>query len=444
MTRYSVVGLGKLGACMATAIASRGHSVVGVDVEPSIVALVARGSAPVVEPGLQELMTAHRERLRATARMDDAIADSDVTFVVVPTPSDPSGGFSVRYAASAFEAIGAALARKDAYHLVVLVSTVLPGSTRTVLLPALEAASGKSAGRDFGLCYSPEFIALGSVIRDFLNPDLVLIGEHDARAGETLERAYSEIVTNGAPTRRMSIENAELTKISLNSFVTMKISFANMIADLCERIPGGDVDVVTEALGHDRRIGRRYLTGALGYGGPCFPRDDLALGHFARSVGTTAELPDATDRANRRVVEALLERLRPLAGSGRTAAVLGLAYKPGTPVTEASQALELAQGLARTGATVLTYDPLACDEATAHPLDECIARADLLVVASPDPAFRALSPAQLARLKRGATVIDCWRILDEAAVVAAGARYVAVGRGAGDEATRRLREVSSP
>ena len=129
-----------------------------------------------------------------------------------------------------------------------LTSTVLPGTTRQALLPVLERASGKRAGADFGLCYSPEFIALGSVIRDFLNPDFTLIGEIDARAGDMLEAYYAQVMANHAPARRMSLENAELAKISVNSFVTMKITFANMLASLCEAIPGADVDVVTQAL----------------------------------------------------------------------------------------------------------------------------------------------------------------------------------------------------
>lgn len=427
--RVSVVGLGKLGACMAAAIASRGHDVVGVDVSPTTVELVGRGVPPVVEPGLAELMTAHRERIRATQSFDEAVADSDITFVVVPTPSEPSGDLSVEYVASAFRSLGQALARKRSYHLVVLTSTVLPGSTRNALLPVLEEASGKRAGADFGLCYSPEFIALGSVIRDFLAPDFLLIGEHDARAGETLENAYRGIVTNAAPVRRMSLENAELAKISLNSYITMKITFANTLADLCERLPGGDVDAVTDAIGLDLRIGRRYLTGAVGYGGPCFPRDDLALAHFARTIGAMPDLAEVTDRVNRRVLAALVERVRAAVRPGATVAVLGLAYKPGTPVTEASAGIELARALGGAGVRVLTHDPLAFDESTSRPLETCLEEADVVVVATPDPAFRSLTREQWSRLKKGATVIDCWRIVDPAVIEGARGTYVAIGRG---------------
>jgi UDPglucose 6-dehydrogenase len=176
---------------------------------------------------------------------------------------------------------------------------VLPGSVRHGLLPVLEKESGKACGRDFGLCYSPEFIALGSVIHDFLNPDFCLIGEQDERAGKRLEACYLEIMANRPPCRRMSLENAELTKVALNTFVTTKITYANMLAELCARMPGGDVDTVSDALGLDTRIGRRYLTGGLGYGGPCFPRDNIALGYFARAVGADAGLAEATDRLNR-------------------------------------------------------------------------------------------------------------------------------------------------
>src|SRR5437868_6642130 len=184
---YSIVGLGKLGASMAAAIASRGGRVIGVDINRDAVRAINEGRAPVQETGLAELIAANHDRLRATDSHREAIHASDVTFVIVPTPSDESGAFSLQYAAWAFGEIGAALAEKNGYHLVVLTSTVLPGATRHGLLPILEERSGKRCGADFGLCYSPEFIALGSVIRDFLNPDFTLVGEFDDRSGRTLE-----------------------------------------------------------------------------------------------------------------------------------------------------------------------------------------------------------------------------------------------------------------
>ena len=450
-TRYSIVGLGKLGASMAAAIAGRGFDVIGVDVNQRSVELLNGGHAPVQETDLEAMIAANRERLCATSSHLEAILSTDVTFVIVPTPSDENGAFSLRYAESAFREIGRALAEKSGYHLVVLTSTVLPGATRYGLLPILELESGKRCGRDFGLCYSPEFIALGSVIRDFLNPDFNLVGEYDERAGARLEQCYAEIMPNQPPCRRMSLENAELTKIAVNTYVTTKISFANMLADLCERIPGGDIDVVSEALGSDRRIGRRYLTGGLGYGGPCFPRDNIALSYLARELGSRAALAETTDCMNHELAERMVERLRSRARSGATIAVLGLAYKPFSSVIEESQGIYLARALARAGAWVVGYDPLANEPARAalgdevavlNSIRECLTRADIVLITTPDPAFRAMTAAEFAGHRNPVQVIDCWRILDKELAGRAGIRYVPVGRSIEDGANAmRLAEL---
>lgn len=438
---YSIVGLGKLGASMAAAIASRGFDVIGVDINRAAVDRLNAGQAPVQETDLDALIAANRSRLRATTSHAEAIRSSDITFVIVPTPSDATGAFSLQYAAWAFGEIGAALKDKDAYHLVVLTSTVLPGATRYGLLPILEERSGKRCGNDFGLCYSPEFIALGSVIRDFLHPDFTLVGESDARAGQMLEDAYRAFLPDRPPCCRMSLENAELTKISLNAYVTMKITFANMLADLCERIPGGDVDVVSGALGLDGRIGRKYLTGALGYGGPCFPRDNVALGYMARALGTDAPLPDATDRTNRSLAATVLERIGVSVQHGQTVAVLGLAYKPHSHVIEESQGIALALELARHGARVVAHDPLAGRAAAFALRDQCVIldsiqqcldQASVVVITTPDPAYRALEAADFGAGTRRVTIVDCWRILAEKLDGHSTLTYVPLGRSVND------------
>lgn len=448
---YSVVGLGKLGASMAAAIASRGFHVIGVDVSHRAVELVNAGHAPVQETNLEEMIAANRERLRATLSHREAILNSGVTFVVVPTPSDDRGAFSLQYAAWAFREIGRALREKDGYHNVVLTSTVLPGATRYGLLPVLERESGKVCGRDFGLCYNPEFIALGSVIRDFLNPDFVLIGEFDECCGSQLEACYKQIMLNNPPVQRMSIENAELTKIAVNTFVTMKITFANMLSNLCERIPGGNIDVVTNALGFDKRIGHEYLKGALGYGGPCFPRDNVALGFIARALGSGAELAEITDRTNRALPEKIVERVRPLIRKGATVAVLGLAYKPFSNVVEESQGIYLAKALSKLGARVVAYDPLAGEMARTElrdqvvvldSLEDCLAQAEMVVITTPDPVFQRLTAADFERKNPRMTVVDCWRILDKELTGHPSVRYIPIGRSLDDEANAtRLAEL---
>jgi UDPglucose 6-dehydrogenase len=243
----------------------------------------------------------------------------------------------------------------------------------------------------------------------------------------------------------MSLENAELTKIALNTFVTTKIAFANMLADLCERIPGGDVDVVTSALGTDRRIGRAYLTGAVAYGGPCFPRDNAALAYLAKSLGTRATLAETTDAANRGVSERLLARCLDLIPRGESVAVLGLGYKPGTSVVEESAGLHLANGLTAAGRRVVAFDPLVSQRGSraqdfgftvAESLEACLANASAVVVTTKDAAF---DPAELTRLitkSPATTVIDCWRVFADKGGLDPNAgraiHYVAIGRGAAD------------
>ncbi|MDQ2839649.1 MAG: nucleotide sugar dehydrogenase [Acidobacteriota bacterium] len=453
---YAIIGLGKLGASMAAAIASRGFHVIGVDVSQKSVDLVNAGRAPVQETGLGELIRANRERIRATTSTCEAISGSDVAFVIVPTPSEKNGAFSLTYAAEAFREIGRALAKKQGYYTVVLTSTVLPGSTRCGLLPLLEAESGKVVGRDFGLCYSPEFIALGSVIRDFLHPDFTLIGEYDTRSGNILKNCYSQILPDEPPCERMSLENAELTKIAVNTYITMKITYANMLASLCEEIPGGDVDVVTKAVGRDCRIGGKYLTGALGYGGPCFPRDNIAMSFLARTLGSGAELAETTDAMNRmivpRIVKSLADELRP----GSTAAVLGLAYKPHSHVLDQSQGLFLAHALAQTGVRVIAYDPLSPAMQTGtyakaevngwlmqESLQQCLDEADMVLITTPDPAFKVLTVSDFARLKPRVTVVDFWRILRrELEGRHPRIRYIPVGRSVRDDQNQaRLQDL---
>ena len=420
--RISVLGLGKLGSPLAAVLADCGHDVIGVDTRPETVALLEQGLAPVAEPQLQDLISRNRARLRATTDAAAAAAASDVTVIIVPTPSTPSGTFSLDFVRDAVTNVGRGLRQSSAYHVVAVTSTVAPLSMEREILPLLEQASGRAVGDSIGLCYSPEFIALGSVIHDMRHPDFVLIGQSDDRAGALFESVQRSMVGNTVPVRRMSLTNAELAKLAVNTFVTTKISYANMLAELCERLPGADVDVVTEAIGNDRRIGHRYFKGTVGYGGPCFPRDNVAFCAVAASVGLTADLAEATDTVNRRQPARLAAFVRAQCDErGSRIGILGLSYKPGTHVVEESQALQLTNQLAREGMAVVAYDPAAAAEAEPHlapgvhlaeSLAEVLARADVIVVAVPWQEFIEL-PTMLERApRRPRTVIDCWRLLD--------------------------------
>jgi len=361
----SVIGLGKLGAPLAAVLASKGHQVVGVDVSHVAVERLNAGKAPVEETGLQDLIDECGGRLRATLSVEEAVLSSSVTFIIVPTPSGPDGTFVLDYLMPAVEAVGTALKVKPDRHTVVITSTVMPGSTDGPIRHALEEASGLVVGRDVGLCYSPEFIALGSVIHDMLHPDLILVGESDTEAGDTLEEVARGLAEGEPPVMRMALVNAELAKIAVNTFVTTKISFANMLGEICEGLVGADVHVVTAAAGLDSRIGRRYLQGATAYGGPCFPRDTVAFSALARRVGTSADIAEATAAINDRQVGRLVKRAADAAPRGGRVAVLGLSYKPGTHVVEESAGVAAALGLAERGLSVRVFDPLAMPAARA-------------------------------------------------------------------------------
>lgn len=446
--RISIIGLGKLGAPMAAVMAHKGHSVLGVDLNPQYVDAINQGRAPVDEPGLGQMVARNRALLRATTSYEEAVDATDATFIIVPTPSNSSGAFSLKYVLDAAARIGAALAAKRQYHLVSLCSTVMPGSTAGVLLPALEKASGKRCGADFGLCYNPEFIALGSVIRDMLNPDMILIGEFDKRAGDILESLYRGVCESNPAIARMNFVNAELTKLSVNTYVTTKISYANMLAQVCEKLPGADVDVISWAIGSDSRIGRKYLKGALGYGGPCFPRDNIAFAALARQHGVHAALAEATDSTNRQQVPRLAAMITACLPAGGTAVIAGLSYKPDTNVIDESQGLQLARYLAASGVRVLAYDPAAMENARrevtepvefAASLEECVAAADVLAITTPWNEFKSITPAQLARKTGRVTVLDCWRILPRSEFEAA-CDYITLGLGAAAERQARQPE----
>jgi UDPglucose 6-dehydrogenase len=415
----SIVGLGKLGAPMAACLAAKGFPVIGVDVDARKVNALNNTQAPVSEPGLHELLQVAKTRLKATQDIPTAVLNSEVTFVIVPTPSEPDNSFSLRYILQACEGIADALKKKPQWHIVVITSTISPGSMDNTIQPFLEERSGKRAGVDFGLCYNPEFIALGSVIHDFLHPDFVLIGESDPRSGDTLENLYKTVCENNPPICRMNFINAEITKLAVNTFVTTKISFANLLARICERVPGGDVDIVTSALGKDSRIGPKYLKGGLSYGGPCFPRDNLALTALARKVGVSPLLPSATDQFNREQIPYLLTTYLPLLKKGGVVGILGLSYKPGTDVIEESPGVAMVKELIQRKIPVVVYDP----KATLPPSvdsslvkfswnsKECVQEADLIFLTTPWKEFQTIPPAIFSRLESPRVVVDFWRHL---------------------------------
>jgi len=398
----SVCGLGKLGACIAATFAARGFAVVGVDIDPEKVRKINDGLPPVEEPLLAETVKAGRSRLRATTDPRETVS-TDATFFIPPSPSLPDGSFSNEFLLKAMQPVARAM--KDAGkkgHLFVCSSTTTPGAVDAVLIPMLERELGGKCGRDFSVGYNPEFIALGNVVNGLLEPDMVLIGESDPAAGAALEQLYKQYNRNSPRIARMSIISAELTKIAVNSYITMKISYTNQLRMIAGRYPGANIHTMLDAIGSDSRIGKKYLRAGLSYGGPCFPRDNRLLAFAARQAGLEAPLAEASDRVNQRTNQDLFETVQGKIEKGDVVAVLGVTYKPDTHITEEAAGLFLAQQLKRHGCRVLVHD-FAANPANAPALHEfeCLSSLEelkkhpdvkLAVICCPWPQYRELDP----------------------------------------------------
>lgn len=413
--KCAVVGLGKVGSVMAALYASSGHEVIGVDRDPRIVEVMNGGIAPHVEPHLDSLIDSARGRLRAQSEISEEIAGSEIIFVIVPTPSLPNGLYDHGIVLEVLSNLGRVLRDSKNVPTVVVTSTVTPQACSSELIPALERSSGRRLGEGFEFVYSPQFIALGNVARNLAEPDFVLVGEGSPGVGAVLEEFLSGVVADGTRFFRMSTTSAEIAKIAVNSFVTMKISFANLIGEICRASGSANAGDVLGAVGADKRIGAAYLKAALGYGGPCFPRDNAALNAYAESVGVDAAIPLATDRINDRQPVQILQSILDLDPAPGVVAVMGLAYKPDTPVVEKSQSVDIANLLAGQGFTVRAFDPLVgpgtcdgLDTRVRHSASvvEALEGADVVVIATPWPNLvNELPPLPDAR------IIDPWRVL---------------------------------
>lgn len=435
----SVVGLGKLGSGLAAVLADAGMRTVGVDTCDELVRAINGGEVYDVEPALRTLIGRHGgKNLIATTRHADAIEGSDLSFLVVGTPSNEEGHFSNEHLESALAGLAGALSNsKKPYHVFVVSSTVTPGAIEGTLIPLIERHSGRKLNHGFGVCYDPEFVALGAVVRGFREPDLVVIGESEKRAGDEVEKIHRQICVNKPVIRRMSIANAELAKVALNVFLTLKITFGNLLSRLCEDIPGADTDVITDAIGQDRRIAPAYLKGGLSFGGPCFPRDTRALGALLRRHSLDAVLVDVLNRLNEEQDAHLLRQTLKAANEagGGTIGVLGLSFKPGTAVITDSASITLIRSLVEAKRQVVAYDPHAIEPARAVFGDriryaasaaDCLEASRVCVLVNTESAFRnAIEEYRGAEPK---TVVDCWRYL-EAARLPANVRSVELGRG---------------
>jgi UDPglucose 6-dehydrogenase/GDP-mannose 6-dehydrogenase len=412
--KIAVIGAGYVGLVSGTCLASVGHDVVIVESDPLRRAAVTAGTPPFHEPGLGDLLAPllRHGRLTVVGTIEEAIAGSSLSLLAVGTPPAPDGGNDLTAIGAAAGALGHALRTHGGYHVVAVKSTVIPGTTDSVVRAELERASGRRAG-DFGLCMNPEFLREGSAVADFLAPDRIVIGQLDARSGAVLEEAYASF---DCPKVITSLRNAEMIKYASNALLATLVSFSNEVAAVCEAVPGLDEAMVMTGVHLDRRLAAAtgvcsYLRAGIGFGGSCLPKDVEALRALARTRAVATPLLDAVltvNQARPARVTALLDAA--LGGlQGRTVAVLGLAFKPGTDDLRDSPALALIETLKAGGATVRGYDPLIerADGVSLSPdAVSALAGADAALLATAWPEFRHLDWHELTRGMRTRLVLD--------------------------------------
>lgn len=435
--RLSVIGCGYLGAVHAAAMAKLGHDVVGVDVDPGKVAALAEGRAPFFEPGLPDLLTETiaTGRLRFTTDLSE-IAGSEVHFVCVGTPQKRNEfAADLKYVDAAFEGILPYLADGD---FVVGKSTVPVGTAERLAEQLAESGTGAT------LIWNPEFLREGFAVQDTLHPDRLVYGLPSGEAGErgrvALNGVYASPLAEGVPLVVTDYATAQLVKVAANSFLATKISFINAMAELCEAT-GADVTSLADAIGHDARIGRKFLNAGLGFGGGCLPKDIRAFMARAGELGVDQALSflREVDSINMRRRVRMVDLAREVcAGSivGRRVAVLGAAFKPDSDDVRDSPALSVAAQMQLQGAHVTVTDPQAIPNAQrawpdlffAETAETAANGADVVILATEWREYRELDPEKLATIVRGKAIVDGRNVLDPVAWRAAGWTYRALGR----------------
>lgn len=452
--KICVVGTGYVGLVSGTCLAERGHEVVCIDIDQAKVDLINSGVSPIHEDGLDELLVRNTgKRLRASTQLSEGMQDADVALICVGTPFD-GRHIDLRYVLQVAEEIGAQLRTSDGYCVVAVKSTVVPGTTAGSVRQALESASGKRAGMDFGLGMNPEFLAEGAAVKDFMHPDRIVVGGVDERSTEQLARMYASF--EGVPVQRTNPSTAEMIKYASNAFMATVISYSNEIADYCEATEGVDATEVMRGL-HEMKqlnvvddLGVRHKSSACallwagcGFGGSCFPKDVKALVAAADSQGVDTDILTSVLRVNGRRPDrmiAMLSRHFPDV-DGLAVTVLGLAFKPGTDDVRESPALAIVEKLVGLGANVTCHDPVALEtgrtaliEKGVDPsnvvfegeLEQALRGAAAVLLVTSWEQYRSL-PEAISRCCEAPVVIDGRRLLNHDDF----GRYEGIGRGKG-------------
>src|SRR5262245_24786127 len=352
--KLSVFGIGYVGCVSAACFAKAGHQVIGVDVNPTKADILNSGKSPIVEEGIADLIdeVVKAGRLRATTDSAEAIANSDVSLVCVGTPSNPNGSLDLRYVKRVCEEIGAALWTKKERHIVVIRSTMLPGTIETVVIPALESYSRKQAGQDFGVCINPEFLREGSSIRDFYAPPFTLIGADDDQSGSVVRSLYAEI---DAPVFVTALKTAEMVKYVCNCFHALKVSFANEVGNICKEL-SIDSHEVMNVFCQDTKLNLSpyYLKPGFAFGGSCLPKDLRAINYKAKELDVEVPVLSSILPSNKQQIDRAIEMV--IKTGKKQVGILGFSFKAGTDDLRESPMVALIETLIGKGIQLSIYD----------------------------------------------------------------------------------------
>ena len=422
--RVAVFGAGYVGLVTGACFAELGHRVVVRDVVPEKIETLRRGDVPIFEPGLDELLARNRERLGFTTDVNEAIDGAEFVYVAVGTPPTYSGDADLSAVWTVIDELPAVDRR-----IVVCMKSTVPVGTGEKVRHRLDARGLAHVG----YVSNPEFTAEGTAVRDFMEPDRIVLGAFEEADGDAVAALHEGI---DAPVVRSDVASAEMIKLAANAALMARISFINEIANVCEAT-GADVVKVAEGIGWDRRIGKSFLQAGIGFGGSCFPKDSLALKQLAASSGYHFQVLNAVIEVNELQKRRVIGKLKHLLGSlrGKRIALLGLAFKPNTDDTRESPAFVLAGRLLAEGADVLAWDPIAHADGLhgvvqAESVEEALAGADAAVLVTAWPELLDVDWASLAARMRSAVLVDGRNMLDPEAMRAAGFRYDAIGRAA--------------
>jgi len=433
--RISVVGTGYVGLVTGTCFAETGNHVTCIDIDEVKVKLMRSGKAPIYEPLLEDMLRRNikEERLTFTTSLADGIKGAQIIFLALPTPPNGNGAADLTYILKVADQLGPLLQN---YVVVVDKSTVPVGTTELV-----REHIAKKAKIDFDVVSNPEFLREGFAVEDFMKPDRVVIGTQSQKAQELIQVLYKPFVRQGNPIYFMDEKSAEMTKYAANSFLAMKISFMNEIANLCEKT-GANVDAVRLGIGSDDRIGKRFLFPGIGYGGSCFPKDVLALDHTAQKYGYDFKILKAVNKVNHLQKQRLADKvMNHYKGDikGKVFALWGLAFKPDTDDIREAPALEIIKQITEAGAGVVAYDPEAMknvekayknNKQLSFGDDEysVLIGADALLIATEWAVFRSPDFKQMKRLLKSPVVFDGRNLYDNEQMELAGFYYESIGR----------------